>query len=779
MKKSISLCIAAAMLLSNTAFASENATRGYTADFLIKAADFYNPTVQKSDIIKGYEDGELHEDKNVTRAEAFIMLRRAFGVLPELSGHNLRTAIHEKDYSDIPEWAKSELSDIFSAGIAEGTSDTTFSANAPVTKEELETYCRRAYSLFGTNEKDDFYATVDKDILNKLEIKPGRVISGTLYDLSDDSAEEVSGIINEIISGKDFEKGSPEQKIADFYETILDKESREKIGLEPIQKYIDELDNVKNINDLNVYQERIAKELYSASLAGFSISIDAKDSTKYMLGFSTVSPSLTKDFYKGAANEQYNAYIKYIKNILTLGGEDESTAEKDAQAFYEFEKKLSAVSMETQEYGDVDKTYNVFTFDELNQRTGNIDLDMLLNAFGIKKEDRIVVSDVALLDEFVKNYTDENIDTLKAVAKINLLAGFGSLLDDRFIANTETFNQEYLGVSGSYSAEERAALSVQSIMPEYIGKIYSEKYFDEKSKADVTKMIKDIISVYEKRIDKLTWMSDTTKEKAKEKLNAITIKVGYPDNWDTYLDNVDIKSKADGGTYFENTLAISKAATEYTVSHQGGEVDKTEWVMEPFTVNACYNPYSNDITFPAAILQSPMYDVNASYAENLGGIGYIIAHEITHAFDNNGAKFDKNGNAADWWTAEDYAAFTALCEKVKAFYDGCESIPGVSANGTLTLSENIADLGAISCITEIVSGLENPDYKALYTSVAKCWASTASREMCEYLSQMDVHSPDKLRVNRTIVNCDEFYEAFDIKEGDAMYVAPEDRVKIW
>ena len=293
------------------------------------------------------------------------------------------------------------------------------------------------------------------------------------------------------------------------------------------------------------------------------------------------------------------------------------------------------------------------------------------------------------------------------------------------------------------------------------------------------KMVQDIVSVYKKRIGNLTWMSDETKEKAIRKLDAMKIKIGYPDKWDTYLDDVRIESVSDGGSYFENMLSVAEASKKELSNLQGKPVDKTKWEMYPYTVNACYSATSNDITFPAAILQPPMYDVNASYEENLGSIGYIIAHEITHAFDNNGAKFDENGNAADWWTAADYDAFEKLCEKMVYFYDGCESVPGIPMNGSLTLSENVADQGAVQCITEVAAGLENPDYKALYRSMAKAWASTRTREYAQYAASVDLHCDEKLRVNRTVVNCDEFYKAFDIKAGDGMYVPESERVKIW
>lgn len=780
LKRIISAGIIAAMLLPSTVFASDDvATRGYVADYLAEKAAFYNPGVQKTDIIKGYEDGQLHEEKGVTRAEALVMLKRAFGELPELKGDNKRSAFPAESFSDIPEWAKTELDEIFNAGIVAGTEPGIFSPDEPVTKEQLELFCKRIYAIFGTNEKDDFYATINKDTLDAMEIKPGRGINGTLYELDDESNDRIREIINDIAARNDLGKGSPEQEISDLYKNIMDKESRAKIGLTPIQPYLDEIDDIKNLDELNKFQEKAAYELYEMLLAGFSLQIDSKDSTKYILSFDTVYPNMTKDFYESGTEQQYNSYIKYIKSIIMAGGENEETAENDAKTFYNFEKRLSKATLEPQDYSDVDKTYNIFTYDELAEKAGNMDLDMLFKCSSFKKEDKIMVTDTGLLDEFAAGYTEENLDELKVVIRVNLLASLGAILSDEIQKAGETFNQEYLGISGSYSDEEKAALAVQNIMPEYVGRIYAEKYFDEKSKADVIKMIKDIISVYEKRIDNLTWMTDATKQMAKDKLNNITIKVGYPDKWDTYLDNAEIKPVSEGGSYFENILAISKAADEYITSLQGTEVDKTKWAMYPFEVNACYVLTANDITFPAGILQAPLYDVDASYEENLGGIGYIIAHEITHAFDNNGAKYDKNGNAADWWTAEDYDAFSKLCEEMIDFYDGQEAIPGVSVNGTLTLSENIADQGAAACITEIVSGLENPNYKALYTSLAKAWANTASREYAAYMTQIDVHGPGKLRVNRVVVSNDEFFKAFDITEKDGMWVAPENRVKIW
>ena len=782
LKKIIIMSIAAAMLAANSSFAvfaeDEAATRGYVADYLLKAADFYNPGVQKTDIIKGYDDGQLHEENGVTRAEALVMLERAFGKLPELKGHNKRTAFPSETFTDVPEWAKSELEDVFNAGIVRGKSDGIFAPDDPVTKEQLATFCRRVFAIFGTNEKDDFYAAINKDDLEKSEIKQGRSSSGVMNELNDKATENVIKIVKEL-ADKQNEKGTPEQKVADLYKNITDKEAIDKVGLTPIKKYLDEIDTIKTIDDMKAFETKVRAELFMNLFAGTSLSVDAKDSTKYSLQFSTLSPLMGKDFYAGAAPAQYNSYIKFLKSVLMLSGEDENAAAGDAEKIYNLEKTLSASTLNPQDYYNVDKVYNAYKFDDLAKQLGNIDLNKVLTEDGLKKEDIIIVSDVGLTEEFVKLYTDDNIESLKAAAKFNIISGFGSALSSEYTTIADTFNQEYIGISGSYSDDEKAIASLESIMPEYMGKLYSDKFFSEEAKKDVTNMIKDMISVYDKRIDNLSWMSSATKEKAKEKLASIKIKVGYPDKWDTYMDNVDIKSKSEGGSYFDNVLAIAKEACAYGVSQQGKPVDKDVWAMPAFMVNACYDPSANDITFPAAILQAPMYDVNASYEQNLGGIGFVIAHEITHAFDNSGAKFDKDGNAADWWTKEDYDQFKKLCSDMIDFYDNWEAAPGIAESGEQTLSENIADQGSIACITEIAAGLENPDYKAMYSQLAKCWMITSSREYMQYLTQIDVHSLGKLRVNRTVVNCDAFYSAFDVNENDAMYVSPENRVKIW
>lgn len=341
-KKLITVILAAAMLLGNTAFASDMyATRGEVADMLLLAADDYNPTVERSDIIKGYGgDGELHEDWNITRAEALVMLSRAFGTLPELTGHNARVALKSGDFTDIPDWAKPELQPVLDAGIAAGTAEGIFSPTDDVTKEQMNLFIQRAYALYGTNEKDDFYASVNKDALNTLEIKPGRVLAGTLFDLQDESTMQVNEIIKEVTSGK-WEKGTKEQKIADLYNNILDTESRNQIGAAPIKPYLEMIDKAYNVTEIMNVQNTLMEKLYCAPFAAFSLTVDFKDSTRYIPVFGVYNPNMTKDFYLSGTEIQKSAYLKYLKTDMELAGEE--ITDSQLEEFYNFEKSLAEI----------------------------------------------------------------------------------------------------------------------------------------------------------------------------------------------------------------------------------------------------------------------------------------------------------------------------------------------------------------------------------------------------------------------------------------------------
>lgn len=779
-KRMLAGMLAAGLMLGSVPSAGAvGATRGEVAQMVLQAADDYNPGVSLKDILQGDEKGDLREGEPATRAEALVMLQRAFGDLPAPVGDNARNAIPAGDFTDIPFWAKDALADVFEAGIVAGTSETTFDAGSPVTAEQMQRFIGRVYALEGSNPKDDFYAAVNKEALDSSVIPEGQMNSGTLYDMMNDDSR-VSGIIEEAAKEK-HQKGSPEQKIGDFYNNILDWDARNAAGITPVKPYLEAIDGAQTLDEVLAVADRMKRELYQAGLRTFGLTIDAKDSNRYIVTFSSIAPSLSKDIYEKDGGKEKDAFLKYLKALLVLGGYAEEDAERQAKLYWEADRVLAAAKLEQQDYGNVEKIYNIFTFSELKEMFPEAGLDSAYAISGLAESSQILVSDVGLLKAAAPYFSEEHVDYLKTRLRIELLAGFGGTLNREFQDAAETYQQELLGTSGSVTDEYRASQIVQQQFGAEIGRVYAEKYFSPEAKADVEEMVHEFLEIYEQRIRGLDWMSEATKEKAVEKLHSMSIKVGYPDDddWDDSMDAVDIESVAEGGSYFANMVEIARVTREYLIDMQGKPVDKSIWAMNVYTVNACYIAQFNEIVFPAGILRAPMYDVNNTREQNLGGIGYIIAHEITHAFDNNGAKFGKDGNAEDWWTAEDYAAFQKLCSRVVAHYDGAEGSNGVACKGELTLSENIADLGAAACVTEAAKRMENPDFKQLFETMARSWESTATRSTRQYVAQVDVHAPDKLRVNRVLVNLPEFYEAFDIGPGDGMYVAPEDRVLIW
>lgn len=781
-KQILASALAAAALLASlpAALAADSeipAARGAVCAALVAAADDYNPGVTAADVMHGDPDGNLRENDPVTRAEALVMLQRAFGGLPAPQGDNARKGYPASNFTDVPAWAQEELADVFAAGIVAGTSSTTFSPDENVTMEQLDKFIHRTYTLFGSNLKDDFYASVNKDWLDSSVIPAGQSSTGTLYEKMYDT-EPLNNLIERTVANP---VGEDAQRIAALYTNILDWDARNTAGIEPIRPYLEAAEAAQSVDEVMAVKKQIAEDLAGNALVGFTLSADAKDSTRYTVGFAAFSPSLSKDVYANGGSQK-DAYLTYIQTLFEIGGADEASAAADAQRIWEMEKELSSHALDRQDYGNVDKTYNVYTMDELKSLYPTLDLDDIYAQSGLaRSDDQIVVSDVGLLEASPKYFTEEHLADLKAYLRLTILAGYGGMLSQDFLDASDAYQEAFLGISGTLSDEAMATQLVQQYLSDELGRLYAAEYFSEEAKADVEDMVYDFIDIYEDRIRSLDWMSNATKAKAIEKLGALGVKVGYPDEgkWNDYFKGVTLKTADEGGSYFDNVITMMKAQQQMLIEWQGQPVNKDLWPMAAYTVNACYVPSSNEIVFPAGILQAPLYDVNASREENLGGIGYVIAHEITHAFDNNGAKYDKNGNAADWWTAEDYAAFQQLCDEVTAFYDGVEAAPGITCSGALTLSENIADLGAAQCILEAAQRETNPDLEAMFRAMANTWCSTMPRETAAYYTTVDVHAPDKLRANRVLQTLDAFYTTFGITEGDGMWIAPEDRVAIW
>ncbi len=753
-------------------------TRGEAAEMLLNAGDSYVPGLELSDILKGHPNGDLDQDSPVTRVQALIMLDRAFGGLPAPVGNSARSAFPAEDFTDVPDWASEELADVFAAGIVDGGGDGLLSPSQPIAEEELDTLIRRVYSLKGANLRDDFYATVNKEWMDNSVIPTGATVSGALDDLTLEVNEKVSELIREI-SAKPQEEGTAEAKIKALYGCVTDTKGREDAGVTPIKKYLDAIENAKTLDELMAADVQMKEEIAFSSLMNFILSTDKADSSKYIVEFKSFAPFLDKDFYVNGDQAKTDAYMTYLTSLFTLAGFSEEEAGAKAKTVCEAEKPVAAASLDPQDRFNADKINNLYTLDQLKALFPNVDMDKVYAADGYKKADKIMVQDVGRVEASAKLFDNAHLGTLKAVAQQVMLLEFGKTLNPGFQEAKFDFDKSYYGKASRQSDEEIAGEMVRTLLADYLSRVYAETCFSPEAKADVTKMCEEFIAIYRERLQTLDWMGEATKAKALKKLDAIGIKVGYPDKWDTYLDNAEIKYPDQGGTFFSNTIATRKAKQAENLALQNEARDKTKWIVNIFEVNAFYDETANDINFPAAILQPPFYDVNASWEENMGGIGFVIAHEITHAFDNIGSKYDETGSAVNWWTEEDYAAFQKKCQEVIDWYDGHEASPGIACNGKLTLSENVADLGSIQCIMAAAKKQANPDYDRIFRTQTNCWTFTGPRQIQEYYATADVHAPAKLRVNRVLQTLPEFYETYGIQPGDGMWTEPDSRVSVW
>lgn len=782
-KKFLSLLMTIIMVLSVSVsvYADETspvATRGDIVTTLLTAADAYQPGINKATVIQGSKNGDLRENEPAKKVEALVMLSRAFGELPEPVGNDLRSGTFDIEFTDVPAWAKKDIDKLTKAGVLTGNADGTLGANDTITIAEFQNIIARIWSLKGSHLNDDFYEAINKEWLNKSTIPVGEIMGGGFPELQKENTDKIEEIIN-ALSGKEFAEGTKEQKIADFYSTALDTKNRNKQGIEPIQKYVKAINEAKTLDELVQADLAQEKELGLSSLFGFAIMNDAKNSSENALYYAGLATGLDKNSFVTEDANAKNAYIEYMTKLLVVSGEEESTAKALAEQVYEMEKSLASVSLDPHEQGDVNKYYNPYTIQQFDDMFKTVDMKQVLTSMKVDSADKVIVLDLKLAEKGAEVLNDTNLHVLKAYSKVQLLMATGSLLSDEFGDAANEFAATLYGVTGEKTEQENAVALTTSTMSGYLEQMFAEKHFSPNAKKDVEQMVEKLITTYEERIKSLDWMSETTKAKAIKKLDTMIVKIGYPDKWDATLDNVAIKTYDEGGSLFSNTFAVNKAYIENTKAKLGKPVDRSEWVTSVYTVNAFYNALNNEITFPAGILQAPFYDINAKPEENYGAIGMVIGHEISHAFDNNGSAYDEHGNANNWWTDEDFEKFKDKNQKLIEFYNAIEIIPGVLNDGQLTLSENVADLGGMAASLQVVSQMSNPDYKAYFESNAEMWKSTTTKEFAAVLSKNDVHSANKIRVNRTIVNFQQFYDTYGIKAGDGMYVAPEDRVSIW
>lgn len=795
------------------------ATLGEIADYLVRVADDYNDQCTKERLLEGLGS----ESDQATRVQALVMVSRAFGKLPVPQGNDARLAPENVDLSAAPDWAVAELKNLVDGGVlapsdlgleelgsgddmdlmqadngASGESeisggeaqgndgdfglavpedaqdqtghapmdapedeDSSNNVNSSVLEsaaslKEVETYCKRVYALFGNNLKDDFYQNVNKNELDNTELPEGEATAGGSKTVELETNKKVQQLIKDIVdSDEAYARGSNEQKIRDFYRSVLAKRTE---GLAPLQAWFEKIDQAAELAALRDVQIELIQKmgLSGNGLLPFSLSTDLSDSSKTVLNLTSGFMVMTLEDYENKDSKAHQEYRASIIENLIKCGEDRETAEELADAIIAQEAEEMKHGMTSEEAADLNNYNNTFTMSELSELFPELGVTEFFTALGFKDTMTIQCYDPKTLEITAQHMNASELPRLKALVKLNLLG------------NNEGF------LTGQ-ATEQEALDEVSVYLTNEVGQLYVEKYFPAEAKADVEKMVAQLIETYKKRITALDWMSEESKKEAINKLDTLKVYIGYPDQWPQ--SELEISAPKAGGSYFENMAAIGREGLRQNVADQNGTKDS--FGLTVYMVNAAANRQSNSLVFPAGILQAPFYDPEASFEENLGGIGVIIAHEISHSFDDQGAQYDATGAVRDWWSADDYSHFKQLCQKVVGFYDGEEPATGIATDGQATLSENIADIGGMACALELLGTMENPDYDKFFRSYAKSWLLLSDRAYMAGMAASDEHAPKKVRVNKVVQNFDEFYKTYNIGEGDGMYVAPENRIKIW
>lgn len=638
---------------------------------------------------------------------------------------------------------------------------------------------------------DDFFKFVNGTWLKNTEIPADKTRWGSFDELRQNTDKDALAILKSASKNPKYKSNTDQGKAVNLYKTILDTITRNKQGIAPIKPVLAKINAIKNSADL----QKILIEYEPAGGLGFFktyVGADQKDSNRNVVYLYPGSLGLPdRDYYVSEDNDSKEKREKYTQHIAKMF---QFLALKDtknkADAILAFETKMSSPRFTRVEMRDDRLSYNPMTIDELQKLMPAINWNNYFTQIGYKNLQTVVVTQPKYFTALNTLLQENKVSDWKNYLKWNLLRDASGALSTKIDrANFEFYGKALTGAKKQRPAEERALQTVNRTIGEALGKLYVEQKFPAEAKSKAENMIKNVIRAYQIRINNLVWMSPETKVKAIEKLNKITIKIGYPDKWKDY-SKLAIKSPKEGGNYFNNMVNIDRWNFKEDIEKLKKPVDKTEWGMSPQTVNAYYNPSYNEIVFPAAILQPPFYDYKADEAVNYGGIGAVIGHEISHGFDDSGARYDANGNLVDWWTENDLSQFTALGKALANQYSLLEPLPGVHVDGEFTLGENIGDLGGVNSAYDglklYLAEKGNPGLIDGYTpeqrffiSWATIWRGKGRDEYIKNQVKTDPHSPGMYRGYVPLQNVDAFYEAFNIKQGDGMYVEPEKRVKIW
>ncbi len=632
--------------------------------------------------------------------------------------------------------------------------------------------------------KVDFYGYATGGWQKNHPLKPEYARYGSFDILGENNEKRLNELFQSMSSLKT-EYGSVEQKISDLYKMGLDSLRRNGEGAAPLKPYIDE---ILAVSDKDGLVRGIATMHLASDSPFFAtyVMADMTDSDSNILYLNQSGLGMgDRDYYvKGCDPKLKEGYLEFLTKVLELSGLD-NAAGRAADAL-KVEDALAEASWTSVECRDMERQYNPTTFGELTAAYPHLALGNYFEVLGVKPEGKIIVSQPSFFKALDGMFASEKVEVLKNYLLTQLIQGAcGALSDDFYSASFDFFSRQMAGVRQQKPLWKRAMAVPNALLSEAVGEMYVAKYFPAKDKARMAEMVANIQTALAEHIDSLDWMSDATKAKAHEKLNAFTVKIGYPDKWKDY-SSLEVNPAA---SYYENIRQAALWSVQDNLTRLGKPVDRAEWLMSPQTVNAYYNPATNEICFPAAILQPPFYNPDADDAVNYGAIGVVISHEMTHGFDDQGRLFDKDGNMADWWTAEDAAAFKTKTAVLVRQFDEVEVLPGIHANGSLSLGENIADHGGLRISYTALQNSFKGKHPApidgftpeqrFYLAYAKVWADNITDEEIARRTKLDVHSLGRNRVNVTLRNLDTFFKAFDIKEGDPMWRPESERVIIW
>ena len=656
-------------------------------------------------------------------------------------------------------------------------------APAPAAKAALGEF---GVDLTGGNKNikpgDDFFAFANGTWYDTFPIPADKVGAGPFYTLDDLSKERVRGIIEKAAAAQSA-KSSSEQQIGDFYAAYMDEVGIEARGLAPAQADLDRIAGAKSRNDI----ARLFGTIGFATLFDVALTPDNKNPDRYAVVISESALGLPDRDYYLKDDPQLQAlrekYVAYIAQMLTLGGSKDP--HQQARDIMAFETAAAKVQWPIERRRDVEATYNPRTKQQLEAYAPGFPWQTFLQAQQLGGRESLVLSELTAVRDLAALYNKTPLPTLKAFLTFHYLNSNAPLLPKRFDeARFAFYGTAMRGQPQQRERWKRGVDAVDGAIGESVGRIYVTEYFPPESKAKMQKLVADLRAALSQRIDALDWMTPETKSRAHEKLAAFTPKIGYPDKWKDYSALVIQRDDPIG-----NSRRASQWWWDYQVARLDNPVDRAEWGMTPQEINAYYNPLNNEIVFPAAILQPPFFDPNADDAVNYGAIGAVIGHEIGHGFDDQGRKFGPTGSMTDWWTAKDSEVFTARTARLIKEFNGFEALPGLNVNGANTIGENIGDLGGLNMAHEaylislkgrpapVVNGLSGD--QRFFLAYAQVWRAKYREGVTREIVLSDVHSPDMFRVNGPLPNIDVWYQAFDVKPGDKMYIAPEERVRIW